>query len=75
MDFDLEIDARELCCPLPAIRAQQALKQMAPGQILKVIATDPATHQSLRVVARMVRAELAHLHEEGRELVYFLRKL
>ena len=42
MDFDQEIDARSLLCPLPVLKARKRLKGMASGQVLKLIADDPA---------------------------------
>ena len=37
----IELDARNLMCPLPVIRAQDKIKTLATGQQLKVICTDP----------------------------------
>ena len=42
MDFDDEIDARSLLCPLPVLKARKRLKGMAAGQVLKLVADDPA---------------------------------
>ncbi len=42
MDWDVEIDAAGLLCPLPVLRARKRLLAMAPGQVLRLIATDPA---------------------------------
>ena len=42
MDFDQEIDARSLLCPLPVLKARKRLKGMEAGQVLKLVADDPA---------------------------------
>ena len=42
-DFDVEIDARDLLCPLPVLRARKKLAAMTPGQVLRVLATDAAS--------------------------------
>lgn len=42
MEFDQEIDARSLLCPLPVLKARKRLKGMATGQVLKLVADDPA---------------------------------
>lgn len=42
MTPDREIDAIGLLCPLPVLRARKALLAMAPGQVLAVLASDPA---------------------------------
>ena len=36
------LDAKDLTCPLPVLRARKAMKHLAPGDILEVAATDPA---------------------------------
>ncbi|MBO6782039.1 MAG: sulfurtransferase TusA family protein [Alphaproteobacteria bacterium] len=38
---DETLDASGLKCPLPVLKAKKALKPMAPGQVLRVTATDP----------------------------------
>ncbi len=42
MEFDDEIDARSLLCPLPVLKARKRLKGMGAGQVLKLVADDPA---------------------------------
>ena len=42
MDFDQEIDARSLLCPLPVLKARKRLKGMAAGEVLKLVSDDPA---------------------------------
>jgi tRNA 2-thiouridine synthesizing protein A len=43
MKIDLEVDALGLLCPLPVLRARKRLEQLQPGQILCLVADDPAT--------------------------------
>ena len=38
---DQTLDARGLSCPMPIVKTAQAIKPMASGQILEVLATDP----------------------------------
>lgn len=45
---DATLDARDLRCPLPVLRAKKALNALAPGQVLAVIASDPASVQDFR---------------------------
>ncbi len=39
----LEVDTRGLKCPLPILKAKKALTGLAPGDLLKVVATDPGS--------------------------------
>jgi len=42
MDWDDELDAQGLLCPLPVLKARKRLKTMQPDSVLRVLATDPA---------------------------------
>lgn len=42
MNWDQELDATGLLCPLPVLKARKRLMGMAPGQVLRLVATDPA---------------------------------
>lgn len=39
---DHELDAMGLLCPLPVLKARKRLQSMAPGEVLRIRATDPA---------------------------------
>jgi tRNA 2-thiouridine synthesizing protein A len=39
---DAELDARGLLCPLPVLKARKRLMALAPGQVLRMLSTDPA---------------------------------
>ena len=43
MNWDVDLDAEGLLCPLPVLRARKRLLAMAPGQVLRLRATDPAS--------------------------------
>lgn len=42
MEYDAELDATGLLCPLPVLKARKRLQPLQSGQILKVVADDPA---------------------------------
>ena len=39
----IQLDARGLNCPMPIVRTAQAIKTLASGQLLEVLATDPGS--------------------------------
>jgi tRNA 2-thiouridine synthesizing protein A len=41
-DYDEELDVSGYQCPLPVLKAKRRLESMAPGAVLRLIATDPA---------------------------------
>ena len=52
MNFDKEVDARGLNCPLPILRTKKALTDMLSGQVLRIIATDPGSVKDFQAFAR-----------------------
>ena len=47
------LDARRLLCPLPVIRTQNAIKGLAPGDRLEVVASDPGVLQDIPAWCRI----------------------
>jgi tRNA 2-thiouridine synthesizing protein A len=43
LEITTTVDAKGLSCPLPIVRTAQAMKTLAPGQLLEVLATDPGS--------------------------------
>lgn len=74
MNFDKELDARYLNCPLPILRTKKALAEIGPGQILKIIATDSGAVKDMQAFARQTGNELVSSAEAAGEFVFFLRK-
>ena len=52
MNFDKELDARGLNCPLPILRAKKALNEMQAGQVLKIVATDPGAVKDFQAFSK-----------------------
>ena len=57
-NFDQELDARGLNCPLPILRAKKTLNAMTGGQILKIMATDPGSVKDFEAFAKQTGNEL-----------------
>lgn len=51
MKADLILDTCDLRCPMPVIKAKQALKKLQPGQVLQVITIDPSFGIDFQVLA------------------------
>jgi tRNA 2-thiouridine synthesizing protein A len=49
---DRELDVKGLSCPLPILRTKKALAEMASGQLIRVIATDPGSVKDFEAFAR-----------------------
>lgn len=59
------LDARGLKCPLPVLKARKALKPLAPGEVLEVLADDPSAPQDFRAFAETAGHGLAESEREG----------
>jgi tRNA 2-thiouridine synthesizing protein A len=74
MNFDQELDARNLSCPLPIVKTKKALNGMTSGQVLKVTATDPGSVNDMKAFASQTGNELLESTQEEKAFVFFLRK-
>ncbi|MEY2956469.1 MAG: sulfurtransferase TusA family protein [Gemmobacter sp.] len=74
MHWDDTLDAKGLLCPLPVLKARKRLKGMAPGSVLRLIATDPAAVVDVPHFCREAGHELlaTEAGEGGR--VYLIRR-
>ena len=73
MNFDKELDARGLNCPLPILRTKKSLSDMTSGQVLKILATDPGSVKDFQAFCRQTGNELLS-HSEGAEFTFFMKK-
>lgn len=73
-DGVVELDARGLRCPLPLLRAKQALRDLAPGQGLRVLATDSGSVRDFQTFAELSGHRLVHQSEEAGVYTYVLMK-
>ncbi|MBI5255686.1 MAG: sulfurtransferase TusA family protein [Burkholderiales bacterium] len=74
MQATKEIDTRGLNCPLPILKAKKALAEMASGDVLKILATDPGSVRDFQAFARQTGNELVEQSNAGDEYVHYLRR-
>jgi tRNA 2-thiouridine synthesizing protein A len=74
MDFDKELDARGLNCPLPILRAKKTLNELTSGQVLKITSTDPGSVKDFAAFAKQTGNELLSSAEAGNEYTFFMKK-
>lgn len=71
---DEKLDACDLTCPLPLLKAKQALNGMASGCVLEVVCTDPGSVRDFEVFAEQSAHELLRSLEEDGKYYYWLKK-
>ena len=68
------LDVRGMSCPLPVLKANQALRALAPGATLAVLATDPAAVQDFHAYAQETGHELLAWMQEEAAFRFVLRR-
>jgi tRNA 2-thiouridine synthesizing protein A len=74
IEFNQEIDASGLNCPLPLLRLKKALMSMASGDVVKVIATDPAAHLDFGVYSDQTGHQIVCLIKESNKQIFYFKK-
>lgn len=72
--YDQLLDASGLSCPLPLLKAKQCLNQLAIGQVLFVLATDPGAWGDFASYAELSKHELITRKKSGHHFHFLLRK-
>lgn len=74
MNFDRELDARGLNCPLPVLRAKKALNEMQSGQVLKIVATDPGSVKDFQAFSKQTGNELLSHATIQKDFIFYLKR-
>lgn len=73
-DFNDELDARGLNCPLPILRTKKSMNGMEIGQVLKVTATDPGSVKDMEAYAKQTGHEVVDSSDDGGEFTFYIKK-
>ena len=68
-----ELDARRLLCPMPVIRTQNRVVELAPGDTLEVVASDPGALYDIPAWCRINGHEVLQTAQAGGEVRITLR--
>ncbi len=74
LQIDEKLDACGLTCPLPLLKAKQALNKLDSGLVLEVVCTDPGSMRDFEVFASQSGNELVGQKEADGEYWHWLRK-
>ena len=74
MQFDKELDARGLNCPLPIIKTKKALNDLGSGQVLRVTSTDSGSLKDMEAFAKQTGNDLVAQETVGSEFISVLRR-
>ncbi len=72
--FDKELDTSGLNCPLPVLKARKALSEMAIGEKLRLIVTDPGASQDIPAFSKMTGNPLIETSKKEGKLYFIIEK-
>lgn len=74
MKADTQLDARGLYCPEPVMMLHNKIADIAAGQLVEVLATDPSTERDIPKFCNFLGHELISKEQTGDEYHYLIRK-
>ena len=73
-NYDQNLDAKGLNCPLPVLKAKLALNKMKPGEILHVEATDPHATIDFEAYCARTGHEIIQSQETSGVIEFYIRR-
>ena len=74
MEYQKELDARGLNCPLPILKAKKALAEMETGEVLRIVATDSGSVRDFQAFAKQTGNALLSHKQNGLEFTFLMRR-
>jgi tRNA 2-thiouridine synthesizing protein A len=68
------LDALGLRCPEPVMMIRKAMRELASGELLKVIADDPSTQRDIPKFCQFMDHQLIEQHSEDGQFIYVIEK-
>ncbi|MRI35302.1 response regulator SirA [Endozoicomonas sp. OPT23] len=72
-EVDLELDLKGMSCPLPLLKAKQAMSKMQSGQVIRVVATDPGSVRDFASFAKISGHQLLASEEDSGVFIHTLK--
>mgnify|MGYP001268304434 FL=1 len=69
-----KLDTKGMNCPLPILKTRKAIKEIAVGDTLQVLSTDPGSVQDFEAFCRSTGNELLESDEENGIFIFLIRK-
>lgn len=74
MEFDKELDAKNLNCPLPILRCKKGLSEINANQVLKIMATDPGSVKDFQAFCKQTGHALLQLDDDAGVFTFYIKK-
>lgn len=73
--METELDLRGLYCPIPILRTREEIEKVKIGDLLRVMADDPAAEEDLKRWAKRTGQEIVNVKKEGEEITVTIRRI
>lgn len=70
----MSLNLKGLSCPLPIVKTAKAMKEVAPGDMVEVLATDPGSVPDFKAWAQSTGNQLVESTQEGAVYRFVLKK-
>jgi len=71
---DREMDLKGLACPMPIVKVSKGIKEVAVGQVLKAVTTDPGALTDFPAWAKTSGNEIIDTVTEGKETAFYIKR-
>ena len=72
---DAEVDCIGLYCPIPIATTKEEIDKIEAGQVLKVMADDPAAEEDIKRWAKRTGHEILKFEKKGTILTFYIKKM
>ncbi len=72
--IEVSLDLKGLSCPIPIVKTAKAMKELRPGQLIEVFATDPGSVPDFKAWSKTTGNPLLESTEEGGVYRFLLEK-
>jgi len=72
---DKELDCLGLYCPEPVFRTRLEIDKLAVGQVLEVIADDPAAEEDIKLLVNRLGHQLLEIRKDEDRFHFFIKKV
>jgi len=69
------LDCMGLYCPEPVFRTRQELDKLAVGEVLEVIADDPAAEEDIPRLVKRLEHQLVEMRKEKDQFHFIIKKI
>jgi tRNA 2-thiouridine synthesizing protein A len=74
LEIAASLDLKGLSCPLPIVKTAKAMKDMQPGELVEVLATDPGSVPDFNAWSKATGNQLVEQTQEGGVFRFLLKK-